>query len=585
MRGGMKAVVVAFIVFCMLAVSTPMSSAVLNEINKTKLTTNGWYWKSSYPNYAPQGMPDFDQKQDQWKKIDPGPNGVIDTTVLGDDIYNADENCIAPGPDCHLNSTVAGDDVEMWAFCGPVAIANCFWWFDSKFADPAGTPGDGEDQFTLVEDYGAGDDHTATNVPHLVEKLARAMNTTEKGTTYIDDMQTAIDNWFNATGLVDQFIEHTYDKPTFEFVETEIERSQNVILLLGSYDYISGPKMVDQSQLIGPHNKLLQTLTWWDFQSFIPTVQRLDAIQILIVSNDPEPCDVQITVYNTLYGNPIGTSIVNPGVLAAPTWIQFHFTPFVPLIPGGTYYFDVRQLSPGYHYEWFYQISNPYPLGQGWMNNVPNDPFGNPFDWTFKTEYFNPPPQSVRREGHYVTCAGVNSEEFKIAFSDPTLDVANVSQNDHNDAQYVSHDIYNVSIGIPQPDIDCEWWLPNYPSGFNYTIVEEAVVVCPVPDSTPPTIEITKPKNMLYFANTEIFPISIPLIIGLIDVEVTASDNDSGIDRVEFYIDNQYKANDTTAPYRWAWSEFSFFVYILKVVAYDNAGNNANVELKVWKFF
>jgi hypothetical protein len=344
--------------------------------------------------------------------------------------------------------------------------------------------------------------------------------------------------------------------------------------------------VVDQSQLIGPHNKWLQTLTWWDFQSFIPTVQRLDAIQILLVSNDPEPCDVQINVYNALYGNPIGTAIVSPGYLAAPTWIQFHFTPFVPLVPGGTYYFDVRQLSPGYHYEWFYQISNPYPPGQGWMNNVPNDPFSNPFDWTFQTEYFNPPPQSVRREGHYVTCAGVNSEEFKIAFSDPTLDVANVSQNDHNDAQYVSHDIYNVSIGSPQGDIECEWWLADYPSGFNYTVVEQAVIICPVPDSTPPTLEIIKPKKAFYLFNNELFPLtSSVIIIGLIDIDVTAADNESDINRVEFYIDNQYKGNDTTAPYRWTWSEISFFLYILKVVAYDNAGNSANVELKVWKFF
>ena len=75
---------------------------------------------------------------------------MIDSTVAGDDIYNPTENCIAPGPDCSLNSSVVGDDVEEWVFCGPVAVANCFWWFDSKFADPEGTPGDGEDQFTLV---------------------------------------------------------------------------------------------------------------------------------------------------------------------------------------------------------------------------------------------------------------------------------------------------------------------------------------------------------------------------------------------------------------------------------------------------
>jgi hypothetical protein len=75
------------------------------------------------------------------------------------------------------------------------SVANCFWWFDSKFADPEGTPGDGEDQFALVEDYGAGDDHATTNVPLLIQHLAQAMNTTEKGTTYVDDMTTGITDW------------------------------------------------------------------------------------------------------------------------------------------------------------------------------------------------------------------------------------------------------------------------------------------------------------------------------------------------------------------------------------------------------
>ena len=30
----------------------------------------GWYWKPDYEDYAPSGMPDIDQKQDNWKKED-----------------------------------------------------------------------------------------------------------------------------------------------------------------------------------------------------------------------------------------------------------------------------------------------------------------------------------------------------------------------------------------------------------------------------------------------------------------------------------------------------------------------------------
>jgi hypothetical protein len=577
-----KVVISMVVLFCLLISTTQaFNISTVDKIDKT-IENRGWYMKPSYPNYAPQGLPDFSQQQDQWKKIAPGPNNVIDSTVAGDDIYNPTENCIAPGSDCSLNSTAVGDDVYEWAFCGPVALANCFWWFDSKFADPAGTPGDGQDQFALVQDFGAGDDHVSTNAPLLIENLARAMNTTDKGTTYVDDMNTAISDWLTTTGLTDKFTVQTYDRPTFSFIENEIERSQDVILLLGDYNYIIGPLMVDQSQLLGPVLKVLQINAFWDSQGFIPTVPRLDAIEILLQSVNTFPAgEVEVNVYDNHPGNLLGKSTVNPGFLGAQTWIRFDFNPAISLTPGIPYYFDVRQLDDQPHYYWSYDVGNPYPPGQAWKDNVLST-----LDWAFKTEYYNPPPHSERKGGHYVTCAGVNSEELKIAFSDPMADITNPSPNDHNDAAYVSHDIYNVSIVPPQPDINTQWWLTDYDVGYNYTVVEQAVVVCPVPDTTPPTLVITKPKNALYFLNREIMPLANgTLIIGPIDVDVTATDNDSGIDRVEFYVNDQIlQGSDTTAPYSWLWNKRALFRQTLIVKAFDKEGNVNSKEIEVWKF-
>lgn len=581
-----KAIISVLVLFVL--VITSAQAINLGNTTKTNKTMEnvGWYWKPSYPNYAPQGLPDFDQMQDRWKKISPGPNGIIDSTIAGDDIYNAEENCIAPGPDCSLNSTAVGDDIEEWVFCGPVAVADCFWWFDSKFSDPTGTPGDGQDQFALVQNYGAGDDHATANVPLLIEKLARAMNTTSKGTTYIDDMQTAIADWFETTGLTNKFTEQTYNRPTFAFIENEIERSQNVILLLGSYDFIIGPKVIDQSQNNGALPELCKTAPWVDFQEFVPNATRLDGIQILLDSVGA-PCDVEVDVYNAPSpASPIGTVIVNPGALAGPTWVEFNFNPSVPLIPGSMSYLDVFQLQTSNHYRWYDDVGNPYPLGTGWMRGAPTDPYGYPFDWAFKTEHYNPPPHSEKREGHYVTCAGVNSASSQIAFSDPTLDIANPTPSDHNDAANVSHDIYNVSVGSPKPDIDCEWWLPEYEIGYNYTVVEQAVVICPIPDTTPPTLEITKPIKALYFLNKEIMTLAGgTIIIGKIDVNVTATDNDSGIDRVEFYVNLQQLPNDTSAPYGFLWNQRAFFKQSIRVTAYDKEGNSASKDFEVWKFF
>ncbi len=104
-------------------------------------------------------------------------------------------------------------------------------------------------------------------------------------------------------------------------------------------------------------------------------------------------------------------------------------------------------------------------------------------------------------------------------------------------------------------------------------------------DITPPVVEITKPVNAIYIKNDKVFPFFTALVFFAIDVQVAASDNESGVARVEFYVDDASKGNDTIAPYSWAWSEKSLFVYTLKVVVYDNAGHHTEKEMTVWKFF
>jgi hypothetical protein len=453
--------------------SLPPGFTVTKSQDHNGANDRGWYWKPTYPNYAPSGVPDFDQQQDAWKAIEPGPNGVINSNPAGDDFLNVSENRVVPGQDCHLQTPVGGDDVAVWAFCGPVAVADCLWWYDSKYSDPTGTPGDGKDNFPLVTDYGVGDDHARENVPLLIEKLARAMKTNIKGTTYISDMNSSIHQWFVDTGLTNHFAVNTTNYVTFPYVEGQIEACQDVILLVGAY-HQNSTKTVDQQQTNPQTNDNLQPINWWDYQSFIPSVNRLDAIQICLVSNGGpgSQCDVQVTVYNA-QGATLGSCVLNPGFLPAATWIQFHFAPFIPLAAGSLYYFDVREVPfpDQYHYEWFYATGDPYQAGQGWMN-------GAQFtgDWTFKTEYYG----GHRVAGHFLTCAGVNSDALQIAVSDPINDVSNPTQNhtSHNNAQNVSHDIYNVTIGSPYPNLPYHWYLLDYPDTGNATVVEQAIVIC-----------------------------------------------------------------------------------------------------------
>ena len=302
-------------------------------------TPTGWYWKpGGFIDYAPSGMTDFDQKQDAWK-----------------------------------------DARGSWSYCGPVALANSLWWFDSEFEIGTIAPPAISDNYPLVQSYSPGqwDDHESSNVDPLVTDLALRMDTDGQRTgsahygTDVHDMEAAIDQYLLSKGLQNTFYEVTVKSPDFEWIEDEVERCEDVILLLG----------------------------FWERQ------------------------------------------------------------------------------------------------GEEW----------------------------VRIGGHYVTVAGVNSDAYDIAISDPYLDFAEaVGQGRvlpaphgyphvasvHNDAQYVSHDIYNVLLSQSPGG---QWGLEDYPAthelvenfsemnfpqdllnymgvymgGTIHTEIDYAVAVSPLPTPTP----------------------------------------------------------------------------------------------------
>ncbi|MCK4427039.1 MAG: dockerin type I repeat-containing protein, partial [candidate division Zixibacteria bacterium] len=99
--------------------------------------------------------------------------------------------------------------------------------------------------------------------------------------------------------------------------------------------------------------------------------------------------------------------------------------------------------------------------------------------------YEDPPGVWWRIGGHYVTVAGVNSEEFMIAFSDPFIDAFEMGMAPgrvgdgsiiphphgshdptvHNDEGNISHDIYMVVTEPVSPG--GLWWLPEYAVMFD----------------------------------------------------------------------------------------------------------------------
>ncbi|MEA2053617.1 MAG: triple tyrosine motif-containing protein [Candidatus Thermoplasmatota archaeon] len=103
-------------------------------------------------------------------------------------------------------------------------------------------------------------------------------------------------------------------------------------------------------------------------------------------------------------------------------------------------------------------------------------------------------------------------------------------------------------------------------------------------DNTPPSLSLQKPRrNHLYLFDREVMPILRPkaIVIGKITVTANVSDATSGVNKVEFFVDNVSKNIDSEAPYEWEWDETVFCSHTLKVTAYDNAGNSASSEVDV----
>ncbi len=101
------------------------------------------------------------------------------------------------------------------AYCGPVAAANCLWWFDSRFPD-----------WDLIPDH-----FDATT---FIEALAFLMSTNGPVYgTHIDSMQSGVRQWLDLQNCEEYLVENTVWEPTYEYCRDELMACQDVILLLG----------------------------------------------------------------------------------------------------------------------------------------------------------------------------------------------------------------------------------------------------------------------------------------------------------------------------------------------------------------
>ncbi len=125
----------------------------------------------------------------------------------------------------------------------------------------------------------------------------------------------------------------------------------------------------------------------------------------------------------------------------------------------------------------------------------------------------------------------------------------------------------------------------EYCNMFTFNLYGDPSMVLEGVSITTPSVDIMKPSYAIYFNNKKIVDSHVPIIFGSIDIVVNASDTSSGIDRVDFYIDDRFRYSDDEEPYCWSWSDTVFFRHEIKVVAYNLIGREAVDRIEVLKFF
>jgi hypothetical protein len=378
-----------------------------------------FYWKEGFCDYAPSGVPDFDQKQ--W--------GTYNWT----------------------------DNLKAWSHCGPVAVANSLWWLDSEFepAQPPVTPPAISDGFPLVSAYIPGiDDHDPANVPPLIEHLAYLMDTqgpvgvglrtglAHSGTNVLD-MEAGLAQYLSWTGV----------NPKGD---------------------VNGDGIVNNTDLwiVGNATGTSPGMAKWNMSA---------------------------DIYPVTLGWP------NRGV--ANNLVDVNDLALVTANLGKTGFFYEHTVNkPDFSYieEQVEKCEDVVLLVGYW--------------------YYSPtPPYWYREGGHFLTVAGVNSTTMKIAVSDPCLDafenglipegrvpIPHVHMPleppyiTHNDAAYVSHDIYNVALVsqfVPQPNPNGTWTLVNYagwrPTPPYFAVIESAVITSSLGIHDVAVTNVTSPKTVI----------------------------------------------------------------------------------------
>jgi hypothetical protein len=314
------------------------------------------YVKPSFVDYAPNGMPDFDEKQDQW-----------------------------------------GPGVGVYTWCCPVAVANSLWWLDSEyesnvFANPVPPPTI-SDHFGLVTSYNVGvwDDHNPNNVMGLVPSLAFCMDTDGMrtgpglhiGTRWVD-VAPGIQLYLMQQGVAGVFQVHSLDFPDFEWIDNQTVQCQDVELFLEFWQ---------QQVPGGPWTNTTITNPSWEFGHCV-TVAGTDLATSFVLISDPyfdvatpglpSHNDAQFVSHDPYT---VAPWMMGPGPYGPqPIWELVNYCQITGITPDPTFHAFIRgavATSPAAH-----PAPTKSEVGINGYKLIFNETMNNPIGWPASINYY-----------------------------------------------------------------------------------------------------------------------------------------------------------------------------------------------------
>ncbi len=164
-------------------------------------------------------------------------------------------------------------------------------------------------------------------------------------------------------------------------------------------------------------------------------------------------------------------------------------------------------------------------------------------------------------------------------------DTRSVSDYDYENLMIMAVVFNSESAGkYVYPDEDKNSFDAYYADAVNATKVAEG-------GNEPPGVGITSPVEGKIYIFDSPFPKNLAFkntfLIGKTTISVYASD-DSGIEKVEFYVDGELMETVKSEPYNWTLSRISTFKelfyhkHTIEVIAYDYTGKTDSDSIEVW---